>query len=154
MGCASFLQVVAGSGVRGFLDGSLERQNWLKLIRSSQSRSQANLRYFLQGGQVRYLKVFREYNYCSIFIVIFRQIEFVLFGLDNLGSNCELFVNNITSRSVTCIIWYCLCRNYFLTFLKRLFYTSCNVYWTNMYVRKQPHQYRFNDVFCKSNCFL
>lgn len=46
------LQVVAGSGDRGWLDGSLEHQNWLKLIQSTSSRNGANLKYYLQGGQV------------------------------------------------------------------------------------------------------
>ncbi|XP_044272558.1 histone-lysine N-methyltransferase MECOM-like isoform X4 [Tribolium madens] len=46
-------QVVAGSGVRGWLDGSGERQNWLKLIRSCDKNS-ANMRYYLQGGQLWY----------------------------------------------------------------------------------------------------
>nr|XP_015838045.1 PREDICTED: transcription factor hamlet [Tribolium castaneum] len=44
-------EVVAGSGVRGWLDGSGESQNWLKLIRSC-DKSSANMRYYLQGGQV------------------------------------------------------------------------------------------------------
>ncbi|XP_044272556.1 transcription factor hamlet-like isoform X2 [Tribolium madens] len=46
-------EVVAGSGVRGWLDGSGERQNWLKLIRSCDKNS-ANMRYYLQGGQLWY----------------------------------------------------------------------------------------------------
>ncbi|KYB25847.1 Transcription factor hamlet-like Protein [Tribolium castaneum] len=46
-------EVVAGSGVRGWLDGSGESQNWLKLIRSC-DKSSANMRYYLQGGQLWY----------------------------------------------------------------------------------------------------
>lgn len=46
------LQVVAGSGDRGWLDGSLEHQNWLKLIQTTSSRNEANMKYYLQGGQV------------------------------------------------------------------------------------------------------
>jgi hypothetical protein len=45
-------QVVAGNGVRGWLDGSSEHHNWLKLIRSAETKSSANMRYYLQGGQV------------------------------------------------------------------------------------------------------
>lgn len=45
--------MVAGSGDRGWLDGSLEHHNWLKLIQLSPSRSSANLKYYLQSGQVR-----------------------------------------------------------------------------------------------------
>lgn len=45
-------QVVAGSGVRGWLDGSMDSQNWLKLIKISGLKSSANMRHFLQGGQV------------------------------------------------------------------------------------------------------
>ncbi|KAH0811483.1 hypothetical protein GEV33_011308 [Tenebrio molitor] len=46
--------VVAGNGVRGWLDGSSEHHNWLKLIRSAETKSSANMRYYLQGGQLWY----------------------------------------------------------------------------------------------------
>ncbi|XP_074032184.1 transcription factor hamlet isoform X2 [Leptinotarsa decemlineata] len=52
-------EVVAGSGVRGWLDGSVEHQNWLKLIQSAPDKSEANLRYNLQGGQLWY-ETFQE----------------------------------------------------------------------------------------------
>lgn len=47
-------QVVAGSGVRGWLDGSSETQNWLKLLRCSHQKTDSNMRHFLQGGQLLY----------------------------------------------------------------------------------------------------
>jgi ecotropic virus integration site 1 protein len=47
-------EVVAGNGVRGWLDGSSEHHNWLKLIRSAETKSSANMRYYLQGGQLWY----------------------------------------------------------------------------------------------------
>ncbi|XP_063931759.1 transcription factor hamlet-like isoform X5 [Zophobas morio] len=47
-------EVVAGSGVRGWLDGSSEQHNWLKLMRTGESKSAANVRYYLQGGQLWY----------------------------------------------------------------------------------------------------
>ncbi|XP_018561523.1 MDS1 and EVI1 complex locus protein EVI1-like isoform X3 [Anoplophora glabripennis] len=47
-------EVVAGSGVRGWLDGSSEHQNWLKLIQSTPNKNQANVRHFLQNGQLWY----------------------------------------------------------------------------------------------------
>jgi hypothetical protein len=47
-------KVVAGNGVRGWLDGSSEHHNWLKLIRSAETKSSANMRYYLQGGQLWY----------------------------------------------------------------------------------------------------
>ncbi|KAL3274021.1 hypothetical protein HHI36_015439 [Cryptolaemus montrouzieri] len=47
-------EVVAGSGVRGWLDGSVEHQNWLKMINCSAERSTFNVRYYLQSGQLWY----------------------------------------------------------------------------------------------------
>ncbi|KAF5296605.1 hypothetical protein FQA39_LY12433 [Lamprigera yunnana] len=47
-------EVLAGSGIRGWLDGSLEPHNWLKLINSSSKKSSSNLRHFLQSGQLWY----------------------------------------------------------------------------------------------------
>ncbi|KAG5889061.1 hypothetical protein JTB14_020414 [Gonioctena quinquepunctata] len=52
-------EVVAGSGVRGWLDGSVDHQNWLKLIQSAPDKNEANLRYNLQGGQLWY-ETFQE----------------------------------------------------------------------------------------------
>lgn len=43
---------MAGSSVRGWLDGSLDTHNWLKLIRSTHNKGSCNVRHFLQGGQV------------------------------------------------------------------------------------------------------
>lgn len=45
-------QVVAGSGVRGWLDATLDNNNWLKFIRSGSQSSEVNMQHFLQGGQV------------------------------------------------------------------------------------------------------
>ncbi|XP_044759685.1 transcription factor hamlet-like isoform X1 [Coccinella septempunctata] len=47
-------EVVAGSGVRGWLDGSVEHQNWLKMITCSLDRTNFNVRYYLQSGQLWY----------------------------------------------------------------------------------------------------
>ncbi|CAH1995375.1 unnamed protein product [Acanthoscelides obtectus] len=47
-------EVVAGSGVRGWLDGSLDHRNWLKLIKCAPNKNAANVRHFLQGGQLWY----------------------------------------------------------------------------------------------------
>ncbi|XP_017774324.1 PREDICTED: transcription factor hamlet-like isoform X2 [Nicrophorus vespilloides] len=47
-------EVIAGSGDRGWLDGSLEHQNWLKFIKCSTTKSSANMRHFLQGGKLWY----------------------------------------------------------------------------------------------------
>ncbi|KAK9729834.1 Zinc finger, C2H2 type [Popillia japonica] len=47
-------EVVAGSSVRGWLDGSLDTHNWLKLIRSTHNKGSCNVRHFLQGGQLWY----------------------------------------------------------------------------------------------------
>ncbi|KAK4873680.1 hypothetical protein RN001_013040 [Aquatica leii] len=47
-------EVLAGSGIRGWLDGSLEPHNWLKLINSNAKKSSSNLRHFLQSGQLWY----------------------------------------------------------------------------------------------------
>ncbi|KAF2902873.1 hypothetical protein ILUMI_03315 [Ignelater luminosus] len=47
-------EVLAGSGIRGWLDGSLEPHNWLKLINSSSTKGSTNLRHFLQSGQLWY----------------------------------------------------------------------------------------------------
>lgn len=57
-----FLQVVAGSGDRGWLDGSLEHQNWLKLIQTSSGRKTANMKYYLQGGQVCLSSIFGKFK--------------------------------------------------------------------------------------------
>lgn len=46
------MQVVAGSGVRGWLDASIENNNWLKFIRSSNQPAEINMQHFLHGGQV------------------------------------------------------------------------------------------------------
>ncbi|XP_030758572.1 histone-lysine N-methyltransferase PRDM16-like isoform X2 [Sitophilus oryzae] len=47
-------EVVAGSGVRGWLDGSLEHQNWLKLVTSVSNKTLANMRHTLINGQLWY----------------------------------------------------------------------------------------------------
>ncbi|XP_022916421.2 transcription factor hamlet-like isoform X1 [Onthophagus taurus] len=47
-------EIVAGTRVRGWLDGSSDSQNWLKLIRSSTGKSSCNVRHCLQGGQLWY----------------------------------------------------------------------------------------------------
>ncbi|VEN45468.1 unnamed protein product [Callosobruchus maculatus] len=52
-------EVVAGSGVRGWLDGSLDHRNWLKLIKCAPDKNAANIRHFLQGGQLWY-ETFRD----------------------------------------------------------------------------------------------
>lgn len=52
--CRFAWEVVAGSGVRGWLDGSLEHQNWLKLIKSVPNKNAANMRHFLISGQLWY----------------------------------------------------------------------------------------------------
>ncbi|XP_076271472.1 transcription factor hamlet-like isoform X2 [Rhynchophorus ferrugineus] len=47
-------EIVTGTGVRGWLDGSVELQNWLKFIRSIPNKNLANMRYFLINGQLWY----------------------------------------------------------------------------------------------------
>lgn len=46
------LQILAGSGGRGYLDGSLDPNNWIKLIRSNSNKNLANMRHLLVSGQV------------------------------------------------------------------------------------------------------
>ncbi|XP_066153547.1 transcription factor hamlet isoform X2 [Euwallacea fornicatus] len=48
------LMILAGSGVRGYLDGSLDHQNWIKLVRSNPNKNASNMRHFLVSGQVWY----------------------------------------------------------------------------------------------------
>ncbi|KAK9888053.1 hypothetical protein WA026_000330 [Henosepilachna vigintioctopunctata] len=50
----SDILVVAGSGVRGWLDGSSEHQNWLKMIKCSTEKTKFNVRYYLQSGELWY----------------------------------------------------------------------------------------------------
>ncbi|CAH0564476.1 unnamed protein product [Brassicogethes aeneus] len=45
-------EVVADKGVKGWLDGTVYEQNWLKLIRFNEPK--INVRYFLQGGELWY----------------------------------------------------------------------------------------------------
>ncbi|XP_048519652.1 transcription factor hamlet isoform X3 [Dendroctonus ponderosae] len=47
-------EIVAGTEVRGWLDGSLNHQNWIKLIRSDSNKNAANMKYFLVSGEVWY----------------------------------------------------------------------------------------------------
>ncbi|XP_060521737.1 histone-lysine N-methyltransferase PRDM16-like isoform X2 [Cylas formicarius] len=47
-------EVLAGTGARGWLDGSLKHQNWLKLVRSVSNKSFANTRHLLVNGQLWY----------------------------------------------------------------------------------------------------
>uniref|UniRef100_A0A1Y1L9R5 C2H2-type domain-containing protein n=1 Tax=Photinus pyralis TaxID=7054 RepID=A0A1Y1L9R5_PHOPY len=53
-------EVLAGSGIRGWLDGSLEPLNWLKLINSSPKKHHSNLRHFLQSGQKIHFQLWYE----------------------------------------------------------------------------------------------
>ncbi|KAF7383780.1 hypothetical protein HZH68_014537 [Vespula germanica] len=48
-----FVRIV-GSGVRGWLDASHERSNWLKYIRSTATPHLINLRHILIGGEILY----------------------------------------------------------------------------------------------------
>ncbi|XP_047366580.1 histone-lysine N-methyltransferase PRDM16-like isoform X4 [Vespa velutina] len=45
---------IVGSGVRGWLDASHDRSNWLKYIRSTATPHLINLRYILIGGEILY----------------------------------------------------------------------------------------------------
>nr|KAF7400106.1 hypothetical protein H0235_015843 [Vespula pensylvanica] len=45
---------IVGSGVRGWLDASHERSNWLKYIRSTATPHLINLRHILIGGEILY----------------------------------------------------------------------------------------------------
>ncbi|KAL4711523.1 hypothetical protein ACJJTC_000539, partial [Scirpophaga incertulas] len=52
-------EVLGKNGIRGWLDGTMEKTNWLKLIRSTTYPHDVNLQHLLVAGQVWY-KVIRE----------------------------------------------------------------------------------------------
>nr|XP_013189761.1 unnamed protein product [Amyelois transitella] len=52
-------EVVGKNGIRGWLDGTTEKANWLKFIRSTNYTQDVNLQHLLHAGEVWY-KVIRE----------------------------------------------------------------------------------------------
>ncbi|KAJ0174600.1 hypothetical protein K1T71_009708 [Dendrolimus kikuchii] len=52
-------EVLGKNGIRGWLDGTNEKSNWLKLVRSTNYPHDVNVQHILQSGQVWY-KVIRE----------------------------------------------------------------------------------------------
>ncbi|XP_030020320.2 transcription factor hamlet isoform X2 [Manduca sexta] len=52
-------EVLGKNGIRGWLDGTTEKSNWLKLVRSTNYPHDVNLQHLLLAGQVWY-KVIRE----------------------------------------------------------------------------------------------
>ncbi|CAG9860591.1 unnamed protein product [Phyllotreta striolata] len=47
-------EIITGSGVRGWLDGSINHRNWLKFIKIASTKTEANVKYILHGGQLWY----------------------------------------------------------------------------------------------------
>ncbi|XP_050297806.1 transcription factor hamlet-like isoform X2 [Anthonomus grandis grandis] len=47
-------EILAGSGAKGWLDGSRETQNWIKFIRSALNKDESNVRHFLYSGKIWY----------------------------------------------------------------------------------------------------
>lgn len=47
-------KVLAKNGVRGWLDATNDKSNWLKLVRSSNYIQEVNLQHSLTAGQVFY----------------------------------------------------------------------------------------------------
>ncbi|CAG9788765.1 unnamed protein product [Diatraea saccharalis] len=52
-------EVLGKNGIRGWLDGTAEKSNWLKLVRSTSYPHDVNVQHLLHAGQVWY-KVIRE----------------------------------------------------------------------------------------------
>ncbi|XP_011547900.3 histone-lysine N-methyltransferase PRDM16 isoform X3 [Plutella xylostella] len=52
-------EVIGKNGVRGWLDGTTEKSNWLKLVRSTNYPHDVNVQYCLAAGQIWY-KVVRD----------------------------------------------------------------------------------------------
>lgn len=47
-----YFQVLGKNGIRGWLDGSAEKMNWLKLVRSTNYTHDVNVQHLLLAGQV------------------------------------------------------------------------------------------------------
>lgn len=71
-----FFQVLGKNGIRGWLDGSAEKMNWLKLVRSTNYTHDVNVQHLLLAGQVWsyiFTSVPVYFNFKGLFLKVFRD---------------------------------------------------------------------------------